>query len=255
MYTVSSQLRDTPTSDLVAEAPSSWLPWFASLHWSQELARPVTPTDVTAWLEEMNYPPGAPLERKRAMFPEDLILGRLTRERRIAEGLLVELSALGAMVHSQEWSGVALLCNSAPTPFELAGLRYASMDSFHHALKLPEGSAARQSCALSEPDRAKQVTRKMRAKVFTHEGHDISVGSAEHRSLFARALCAKLDQNTEVERVLQATCWSLLELPLTFTQEANVPGLVTALVLMIERFKRWGPVVAANNAPADSLSR
>ena len=241
-------LRDVPSSALVAEAPSTWEAWLDLLSSSQVLAEPVTPEDVTAWLEAMQYPPGAPLTLKRSMFPESLIIERLTRERRLSQGLLVELSALGTVAHQQAWTGAALLCNWAPTPFVLDGQRYATVDSFYHALKLPEGSAARQHCALAEPHSAKQAARRIRARVFSYMGTSITVGSAEHRSLFARALCAKLEQNLNVEAALKATCWSKLELPLTFTPEANVPGLITALVFMIERLKRWGPLEAPNNA-------
>ena len=240
-----SQLLDSSTPDLVAKTPALWSTWFTHLHTSQELSKPVSPADITAWLEAINFPPNAPLAVKRSMFPEDFVLEQLTRERLISEGRLIELSALGTVVHQLEWSGVALLCNWAPTTFALAGQKYASIDSFYHALKFPEGSQARQECALAEPRLSKQVARRVRAKAFTHEGLTIHVGSAEHRRLFARALCAKIAQHPEVQKALKATCWSRLALPLTFTEEANVPGLTTALVLMLERFKRWGPTRGA----------
>jgi hypothetical protein len=43
-------------------------------------------------------------------------------------------------------SGSALLCNAAPTP---NGEKFHSIDSFYEALKIPEGSAARSTCAMS----------------------------------------------------------------------------------------------------------
>src|SRR5687768_2597348 len=74
-----------------------------------------------------------------------------------APGDACELSALGAIAwggHERkpagsryEWVGFNLLCNAAPTPFVLDGERFHSIDSFYAALKLPEGTPERTSCA------------------------------------------------------------------------------------------------------------
>src|SRR5262245_49552764 len=70
-----------------------------------------------------------------------------------------ELSAYGALAwdahenkpsgRDYEWVGFNLLCNAAPTPFLLDGELFHSIDSFHHALKIPEGTPDRAACAQS----------------------------------------------------------------------------------------------------------
>lgn len=225
-------LRDTPTPALIALPASSWESWAEELYCSQELSRPLTAEDLTTWRNEND---------RTAAYDDSLEAEELTRDRRIVERRLVELSALGTLVHDEEWSGVSLLCNWAPTPFEIDGEIYASIDTFHHALKFPEGSAERHACASLKPTDAQRMARRVRAKTFTYGGSTIVVGSTEHRSLFARAVCARLSERTDVQMALRATCWSKLEFPLTYTEHPNVPGLVTPLCLMIERFKRWGP--------------
>ena len=70
-----------------------------------------------------------------------------------------ELSALGVLAWEgregrpsgprYEWVGFNLLCNAAPAPFVLNGENFYSIDSFHEALKIPEGTPERATCAMS----------------------------------------------------------------------------------------------------------
>jgi predicted NAD-dependent protein-ADP-ribosyltransferase YbiA (DUF1768 family) len=163
-----------------------------------------------------------------------------------SEGL--ELSALGALAWDgrddrppgprYEWVGFNLLCNAAPTPFVLDGDRYYSIDSFHEALKLPEGTDERAVCAMSPSLTARRMARRQRQPAFSYQGARIAVGSADHQALLAAAITAKVDQQSDVQLALSATGSVRLVFP---SRGSAAPGLlarVTPLTLMLERWKR-----------------
>jgi predicted NAD-dependent protein-ADP-ribosyltransferase YbiA (DUF1768 family) len=158
-----------------------------------------------------------------------------------------ELSALGALTWegrdqkppgpSYEWVGFNLLCNAAPTPFVLNGEKFHSIDSFYQAVKIPEGTSERATCALSPVHEAKQLARRYHAAEFSYRGERVDVGSAEHESIVAAAIGAKLDQHLEVQAALCETGSVRLVFPLTFSKEPGVLARVTPATLMIERWK------------------
>jgi len=161
----------------------------------------------------------------------------------------MELSAYGVLAWEgregrpddarYEWAGFNLLCSAAPTPFVLDGERFLSVESFHEALKFPEGTADREACALASALEARRLARRYRKPTFEYRDEQVSVNSAEHEGLVAAAICAKVAQNAEVQSALRETGNARLMFPLTY---ANHPGLlarVTPLALMIERWKRY----------------
>ena len=157
----------------------------------------------------------------------------------------IEISAYNNIAHPRlRWKELALLAGAAPTSFELDGMRYASVDSFHYSLKFPEGEK-RNACARASAMEAREMTKRERAETFIYRGSQVAVGSAEHRALFARAILAKLAEHSEVEDVLRKSCWSKLQFPHSLREwqgeNPGVQGLVTPVVYMIERAKRWGP--------------
>ena len=80
-----------------------------------------------------------------------------------------ELSALGVLAWEgregrpsgprYEWVGFNLLCNAAPAPFVLNGENFYSIDSFHEALKIPEGTPERATCAMSPMHEAQRTAQ------------------------------------------------------------------------------------------------
>jgi hypothetical protein len=161
----------------------------------------------------------------------------------------LELSALGALAWEgreekpsgpeYEWTGFNLLCNAAPTRFVLNGEHYCSIDSFHEALKIPEGDPERATCAMSPASIAKRMARRHRSLEFSYQGTQVAVGSADHEALLAAAITAKVGQHREVQLALSATGFARLVFPLTFSSEPGVLARVTPLTLMLERWKRF----------------
>lgn len=159
-----------------------------------------------------------------------------------------ELSALGVLTWEgredkpsgslYEWTGFNLLCNAAPTPFQLNGERFYSVDSFHEALKLPEGTPERAACAMAPFLEARRLTHKIRSEAFTYRGQTIGVGSAQHEGLLAAAVSAKVAHNRDVQIALQETGIVRLVFPLTYTDHPGALARVTPLTLMIERWKQ-----------------
>jgi hypothetical protein len=159
-----------------------------------------------------------------------------------------EMSALGALAWEgreekpsgprYEWVGFNLLCNAAPTPFVLNGENFYSIDSFYQAVKIPEGTSERATCAVSSLHEAQRLARRHHAADFSYRGERVAVGSAEHESIVAAAICAKFDQHREVQIALCETGSARLAFPLTFSNEPGALARVTPLTLMIERWKR-----------------
>jgi predicted NAD-dependent protein-ADP-ribosyltransferase YbiA (DUF1768 family) len=162
-----------------------------------------------------------------------------------------ELSAYGAMAWEgrgprpegplYEWRGLNLLCNAAPTSFELDGERFASVESFVNALKFPEGSEERRVCAMAPALAAREHARRRRGKSFLHRGVGVVVGSSEHEGLVASAISAKVAEHREVQKALRDTGAARLVFPLTHTDRPGVLARVTPLALMIERWKAAHP--------------
>ena len=163
-------------------------------------------------------------------------------------GEIREMSALGALAWEgreekpsgprYEWVGFNLLCNAAPTPFVLNGENFDSIDSFYQAMKIPEGTSERATCAISSLHEAKRLGRRHHAADFSYRGERVAVGSAEHESIVAAAICAKFDQHHEVQIALCETGSARLVFPLAFSKEPGALARVTPLTLMIERWKR-----------------
>lgn len=105
-----------------------------------------------------------------------------------------ELSAAGALSwdrHQEkpsgagyEWVGFNLLCNAAPTPFVLNGEKFHSIDGFHEALEIPEGSVERATCAMSALHEAKRAARRYHSVQFSYRGARVRVGRDSRDSCF-----------------------------------------------------------------------
>ncbi len=105
-----------------------------------------------------------------------------------------------------------LLSNFARTPFVLDGVRYASVEAFIQALKVPDADEQERISTLVGVE-AKKVGRDYRAEisgsyelggegvepegyVTNYQGIQIPYRSPEHYALIERAIRAKFDQNS-----------------------------------------------------------
>ena len=160
----------------------------------------------------------------------------------------LELSALGVIAWEDregkpsgeryKWAGFNLLCNAAPTTFSLDGETFYSIDSFYEALKLPEGTSERATCAMAPLVEARLLARHHVRDEFTYRGTSVSVWSPEHEALLAAAICAKIEQNPVVQIALAETGTARLTFPLSFSNRPGALARVTPLTLMIERWKQ-----------------
>jgi hypothetical protein len=103
-----------------------------------------------------------------------------------------------------------LLSNFAPTPFELDGLRYGSVEGFYSSLFWPEGSVDRaRTAAMSgvEAKRSRPTVEQGSAPqpVLSYGGHRFAVRSPLHRHLYERAIRAKVAANPVVADALART--------------------------------------------------
>jgi hypothetical protein len=162
----------------------------------------------------------------------------------------VELSAYGAIAQNVHgltlsapelsWTGTNLLCNAAPTPFDIDGVRAASVESFQKALKLPAGSADRSACLQASAWDARERTRHLRASTFEYAGRTVVVDSDDHAAIVAAAISAKVRQVPAVRAALLATGRARLAFPPSSARSAGVLARITPLVLMIERWQLRG---------------
>jgi predicted NAD-dependent protein-ADP-ribosyltransferase YbiA (DUF1768 family) len=160
---------------------------------------------------------------------------------------VVELSALGAIAWEgrddkpaearYDWTGLNLLCNAAPTAFNLNDERFHSVDSFAEALKFPEGTPEREACAMAAVVGAKRLARRIRGKEFTYRDQRIAVGSPEHEAVLAAALSAKVAQHPDVRAALRETGSARLVFPLSYSRHPGPLARVTPVALMIERWR------------------
>lgn len=99
-----------------------------------------------------------------------------------------------------------MLSNFAHTPFELDGVRYESVEGFWQSIKFPEGSKDRAETAGLVGNKAKKAGKLTRGiEEIQYRGQTIKVGSPEHHELMKRAIKAKLEQNSDVLKLLLET--------------------------------------------------
>ena len=133
-----------------------------------------------------------------------------------------------------------ILSNLAHTPFDLDGIKWASVEAFWKALYCPEHDRTmfREQhgiCAWSI-----FRNRPYPATIMYH-GTEIQVGSIEHHILMERALRAKIRQNPDVQGALNRTRHRVYEhIPLDregkpYPESTTIPGKVFAHMLSVLR--------------------
>jgi predicted NAD-dependent protein-ADP-ribosyltransferase YbiA (DUF1768 family) len=138
-----------------------------------------------------------------------------------------DAAAPGEVILSKR-NELGILSNFAPTPFEIDGKRYASLEGFWQAMYYPDGADdPRQEVvpkrltreqveqlasfdAKKAGDEAKKALRQAGIAWISYQGRRFDPHGSEedqkfHYDLILRATRAKVDQNAEVKRILLAT--------------------------------------------------
>lgn len=145
---------------------------------------------------------------------------------------VIVVAELNVVWGSSDWRA-RLLSNFAPTPFELWGEKFASVEGFWQGLKYPEGSPEQKRVFGLFGYEAKRAGRRAPVGpggMFTWRGRLYRVGSPEHWDLMRQALRAKFEQCAEARRALLATRGLKLvhQLP---RDSRTIPGAVFARML------------------------
>lgn len=127
-----------------------------------------------------------------------------------------------------------LLSNFAPTPFELWGIKFASVEGFWQGLKYDEGSSEQKRVFELTAYEAKKAGKTApKRSHFSWRGKVYKVGSPEHHELLREALRAKFAQNPEARRALLATCRMELVHELPHGRDSKtIPGCKFCALLM-----------------------
>jgi predicted NAD-dependent protein-ADP-ribosyltransferase YbiA (DUF1768 family) len=121
--------------------------------------------------------------------------------------------------------------NFAPTPFDLDGVRYASVESFWQGLKFPEGSKRRRIAALEGGRARSEGETQGYGASISYGGQEIAVGTWAHWQLMEQACRAKFSQNEEARAALLATGWRPLVHVVRRDSKA-IPGVIMTDIWM-----------------------
>jgi len=131
---------------------------------------------------------------------------------------------------STDWR-VRLISNFAPTPFELDGRVYVSVEGFWQGLKFPSADERRRIATLSGGAAKRAGEAAVPAETFKYEGVRIYTGTHAHWKLMERACWAKFSQDEEARAALLAT----IPRPLTHVMRhdsVTIPGALMAEIWM-----------------------
>jgi predicted NAD-dependent protein-ADP-ribosyltransferase YbiA (DUF1768 family) len=97
------------------------------------------------------------------------------------------------------------LSNFAHTPFELDGVRYASVEGFYVSILVQSSTARRDKARRLWGLHAKREMPRLKPRAFDYHGRQIALGSTQHHDLVKRAIAAKLAAHPEIARAFVAT--------------------------------------------------
>ncbi|MCC7369290.1 MAG: hypothetical protein IT306_12750 [Chloroflexi bacterium] len=126
---------------------------------------------------------------------------------------------------------IKLISNLAPTPFELDGRVYASVEGLWQGLKFPSAADRRRVADLHGGAAKRAGAEAIPAEHFKYEGQKIVPGTHAHWKLMERACWAKFTQNEDAREALLAT----LPRPLTHVMRKDsttIPGAIVAGIWM-----------------------
>ena len=98
-----------------------------------------------------------------------------------------------------------LLSGFASTPFTLAGVSYASMDSFAQSIKFQDPSDQRRIAAKKSRRALYEGNRLSKSNYVYYDGKGLPKRGVEHLALLEQAFRAKIDQNEAVREALLST--------------------------------------------------
>ena len=127
---------------------------------------------------------------------------------------------------SPDWR-IMLISNFAPTPFELDGRAYASVEGLWQGLKFPAEADRRRIAALYAGTAKRAGEAAVPAETFEYEGERTHA----HWKLMERACRAKFSQNAEARSALLATG----DRPITHVMRRDsttIPGAIMAEIWM-----------------------
>ena len=111
---------------------------------------------------------------------------------------------LNVAYRSSDWR-IKLISNFAPTPFELDGRVYASVEGFWQGLKFPKEADRRRIAELYAGTAKRAGEAAVPAATLEYEGERIVPGTHAHWKLMERACWAKFSQNEDARSALLAT--------------------------------------------------
>ena len=137
---------------------------------------------------------------------------------------------LNVAYRSSDWR-IKLISNFAPTPFELDGRVYASVEGFWQGLKFPKEADRRRIAELYAGTAKRAGEAAVPAETFEYEGERIHPGTHAHWKLMERACRAKFSQNDDARSALLATGTR----PITHVMRRDsttIPGAIMAEIWM-----------------------
>ena len=103
---------------------------------------------------------------------------------------------LNVAYRSSDWR-IKLISNFAPTPFELDGRTYASVEGFWQGLKFPKAADRRRIAELYAGAAKRAGEEAVPSETSEYEGQRFYPGTYAHWKLMERACWAKFSQNAD----------------------------------------------------------
>jgi ribA/ribD-fused uncharacterized protein len=132
------------------------------------------------------------------------------------------------------------ISNFAPSPFELDGRSFASVESFWQGLKFTDQRDRRRIAELPGPQARKEGDAVGYGATIAYDGEEVVVGTYAHWELMKRACWAKFTQHAEAQAALLSTG----ERPLVHKvrrDSRTIPGVImTDIWMRIRRKLREG---------------
>jgi predicted NAD-dependent protein-ADP-ribosyltransferase YbiA (DUF1768 family) len=148
-----------------------------------------------------------------------------------ALGLEDEACRTPINITSKSPGDLKLISNFAPTPFELDGLGYGSIEAFWQGLKFPDEEKRRELAPLHGANAKDAGFHAPPSDTIVYAGQTVRVGTFEHWQLMKRATYAKFEQNDNARETLLSTG----DRPLTHrmkTDSRTIPGAILADIWM-----------------------
>ena len=161
---------------------------------------------------------------------------------------------LNVAYRSPDWR-IKLISNFAPTPFELDGRTYASVEGFWQGLKFPKAADRRRIAELYAGTAKRAGEEAVPSETFEYEGQRFYPGTHAHWKLMERACWAKFSQNEDARSALLATG----SRPITHVMRRDsttIPGAIMAEIWtrIRKRLRQADERLARGSGTSDDVS-